>query len=81
MRIMTIAITGMLAVCVAFPAAAAKKRVDWKSMTVSSFISSFEQCEQKAISLGLLHGQTGHTETVIECMGGRPGIGRQSGNQ
>jgi hypothetical protein len=68
MRIATLAITAMLAVGFAFPAAAAKKR------TVSqATVASFEVCEQKAADMGLAHGQAGHTEYVRECMGRRPG--------
>ncbi len=67
MRNATLAITGMLAVCVAFPAAAAKKR----AVSESTF-SSFEACEKKALDMGLVHGQAGHTEFVRECMGMRP---------
>ena len=68
MRIATFAITTMLAVAVAFPAAAAKKRA-----TVSeAHFSSFEACEKKALDMGLVHGQAGHTEFVRECMGMRP---------
>jgi hypothetical protein len=67
MRIAMLAITAMLAVGVAFPAAAAKKR------TVSEAIfSSFEACEKKAADMGLAHGQAGHTEYVRECMGMKP---------
>jgi hypothetical protein len=67
MRIAMLAITAMLAVGVAFPAAAAKKR------TVSeATFSSFEACEKKASDMGLAHGQAGHTEYVRECMGMKP---------
>jgi hypothetical protein len=67
MRITTLAITGMLAVCVAFPATAAKKRT-----TSAKMVQSFEACEEKANAQGLIHGQGGHTEFVNECMGGKP---------
>lgn len=67
MRIATLAITGMLAVCVAFPAAAAKKR----AVSEAAF-ASFEACEKKALDMGLVHGQTGHMEYVRECLGMRP---------
>jgi hypothetical protein len=67
MRIGTLAIAGMLAVCVVFPAAAAKKR----AVSEAAF-ASFEACEKKALDMGLIHGQTGHTEFVRECMGMRP---------
>ena len=32
----------------------------------------FEKCEQRAIELGLTHGQAGHTTYVDQCMGKRP---------
>jgi hypothetical protein len=67
MRIATLAITAMLAVGVAFPAAAAKKR----SVSEAAF-ASFEACEKKAADMGLTHGQAGHTEFVRECMGMKP---------
>jgi hypothetical protein len=67
MRVAMLAITAMLAVGVALPAAAAKKR------TVSeSTFASFEACEKKAADMGLAHGQAGHNEFVRECMGMRP---------
>jgi hypothetical protein len=33
---------------------------------------SFEECEGRALALGMPHGQAGHVEYVRECMGGRP---------
>jgi hypothetical protein len=68
MRIATLAITAMLAVGLAFPAAAAKKRATISEAT----LASFEACEQKAADMGLAHGQAGHIEYVRECMGKRP---------
>ena len=67
MRISSIAIVAALAVAVSGPALAqkSKKRV--------SRVEAFEQCESKAIELGMPHGQAGHAEYVRECMGGRPG--------
>jgi hypothetical protein len=67
LRIAMLAITGMLAVCVAFPAAAAKKRAPSEAA-----FASFETCEKKALDMGLIHGQTGHGEFVRECMGMKP---------
>jgi hypothetical protein len=68
MRIATLAITAMLAVAVAFPATAAKKR------TVSeAVLQSFEACAKKAADMGLVPGQAGRIEYMRECMGGRPG--------
>jgi hypothetical protein len=67
MRIAMFASTAVLAVAIAFPATAAKKR------TVSeATLASFEACEQKASDMGLAHGQAGHIEYVRECMGKRP---------
>jgi hypothetical protein len=69
MRIATLAITAMLAVGLAFPAAAAAKK-----RTVSqSTIDSFDACAKKAVDQGLVVGQAGFKESVAECMGRRPG--------
>jgi len=73
MRMWTLVIAGALAVAVSAPASAATKK---KAMTVSSF----EACEDKAVSQGLVHGQGGHAEFVRECMGRRPGNSRSTGN-
>lgn len=67
MRILALAITGVLAVAVSGPASAAKKKP-----AATSSVSSYEACESKAIELGMPHGQTGHAEYVRECMGQRP---------
>jgi hypothetical protein len=68
MRSATLAITAMLAVGVAFPAAAAKKR------TISeTTLASFEVCAKKAADMGLVPGQAGRIEYMRECMGLRPG--------
>ena len=67
MRIAMFAFTAMLAVGVAFPVAAAKKR------TVSeATLQSFEACAKKAADMGLVPGQAGRIEYMRECMGGRP---------
>jgi hypothetical protein len=58
----------LLALCVAFPAVAAKKR----AMSAAT-VDTFEACEKKADGQGLVHGQTGHIEFVRECMGVKPG--------
>jgi hypothetical protein len=63
MRIATLAITGLLAMCAAFPAAAQRRGA----------ASAYEFCESRAVSMGLVHGQTGHIEFIRECMGKRPG--------
>ena len=68
-------VTVMLAVCVAFPAVAAKKRA-----VPAATAESYEVCEKKAIDQGLVHGQTGHIEFVKECMGERPGSYEPSRN-
>jgi hypothetical protein len=69
MRIATPSITAMLAVGLAFPAAAAAK----KSTVVSeAHFQSFYVCEKKALDMGLVHGEDGHREFVRECMGMRP---------
>ena len=67
MRIATFAISGMLAVAVAFPAAAQKKP------TISeATLRSFEACAKRAADMGLVPGQAGRIEYMRECMGGRP---------
>jgi hypothetical protein len=72
MRILALAITGVLAVAVSAPASAAKKKA-----TVSS-VDLYEQCETRAHAQGLDHGQNGHIEFVRECMGLKPGSRRGS---
>jgi hypothetical protein len=74
MRIATLGITALLAVGLAFPAAAAKKRT-----TVSeSTLISYEACAKKAHDQGLVPGQAGRIEFMKECMGGRPGASPSS---
>ena len=63
MRIAMLAITGTLAMCVAFPAAAQTR----------GYASAYRFCEARAVSMGLVHGQAGHIEFVKECMGAKPG--------
>jgi hypothetical protein len=70
MRTATIAIVAALAVAVSAPALAQKSH---KRTTSGASVSRFEECESKALALGMPHGQTGHAEYVRECMGGRPG--------
>jgi hypothetical protein len=73
MRIATLAITALLAVGLAFPAAAAKKR------TVSeATLISYEACAKKAHDQGLVPGQAGRIEFMKECMGARPGASPSS---
>jgi hypothetical protein len=70
MRIAMFAITAVLAVGVAFPAAAATK----KRTTVSeATLQSFEACAKKAADMGLVPGQAGRIEYMRECMGSKPG--------
>jgi hypothetical protein len=69
MRIAMFAITAMLAVGLAFPAAAAKKRTTVSEAT----LASFEACAKKAADMGLVPGQAGRIEYMRECMGLRPG--------
>jgi hypothetical protein len=69
MRIAMLAITAMLAVGLAFPAAAAKKRTTVSEAT----LASFEACAKKAADMGLVPGQAGRIEYMRECMGLRPG--------
>jgi hypothetical protein len=71
MRIMTLAVAAALAVILAVPASAAKRKP-------AATTASFEKCEQLAIERGVPHGQTGHTEFVQQCMGERP-KGRPTG--
>jgi hypothetical protein len=73
MRVWTLVMTGALAVALCVPASAAKKK---PAMTVANF----EACEQKALGIGLPHGQAGHNEYVRECMGQRPGNSHSTGN-
>lgn len=73
MRIATFAVAAILAVSLAAPASAAKKRA-----APAPTVGTFERCEQLAIERGVPHGQTGHTEFVQQCMGQRP-KGRPTG--
>ena len=68
MRILALALTGVLAVAISAPASAAKK----KAVPAPS-VGNYEECESKALALGMPHGQSGHSEYVRECMGKRPG--------
>jgi hypothetical protein len=68
MRAMVLVVSGLLAVCSTVPAFAAKKHTTSKAPTS---VESFEKCEQLAIDRGVPHGQTGHSEFVSQCMGGK----------
>jgi hypothetical protein len=72
MRISTIAIVGALAIAVSGPALAQKSQ---KRTAYGTTVGTFEQCESRALALGMPHGQAGHAEYVRECMGQRPGNG------
>ena len=73
MRVMTLVVAAILAVGLAIPASAAKKKA-----APTATVGTFEKCEQLAIDRGVPHGQTGHSEFVQQCMGQRP-KGRPTG--
>ena len=66
MRVTKLAITGMLAACVVFPAAAAKKQTN--SQAAAS--KTWEQCHAEALRYGLTHGHKGTDEFMKECVAG-----------
>ena len=74
MRIGAFAMAGLLAFAVSIPASAAPKK-----KPLAPTVNNFEACEQKALDLGLPHGQAGHAEYVRECMGQRPTNSRSTG--
>jgi len=74
MRIWTFAMAGVLALAVSTSAFAASKK-----KPLAPTVNNFEACEQKALDMGLPHGQAGHAEFVRECMGQRPGNSRSTG--
>jgi hypothetical protein len=74
MRIGAFAMAGLLAFAVSIPASAATKK-----KPVAPTVNNFEACEQKALDIGLPHGQAGHSEYVRECMGQRPANSRSTG--
>ena len=67
MRIGAFTMACALAFAVSIPASAAPKK-----KPLAPTVANFEACEQKALGLGLIHGQAGHNEYVRECMGQRP---------
>jgi hypothetical protein len=73
LRIATLAITGMLAVCVAFPAAAAKKPTGTRVATTTA--TTWESCHQRALSMGLTANMNGHGEFLKHCMKGASHVG------
>jgi len=76
MRILALAIIGILAVAVSLPAAAQKTHPKY---TPNASVEAYEACETKAHALGMPHGQAGHAEYVRECMGYRPRNSRPTG--
>jgi hypothetical protein len=74
MRIVTLGLAAILAVSLAVPATAAKKKAP------APTVESFEKCEQLAIDRGAPHGQTGHAAFVAECMGKPPPNRSTTGN-
>jgi hypothetical protein len=74
MRIGAFAMAGLLAFAVSIPASA-----ETKKKPLAPTVNNFEACEQKALDLGLPHGQAGHAEYVRECMGQRPTNSRSTG--
>ncbi len=68
MRVTKLVITGMLAACVAFPAAAAKKQTNLQAAAAPK---TWEQCHIVALRHGLNHGHKGTDEFMKECMAGR----------
>jgi hypothetical protein len=72
MRISTVAIVAALAIAVSGPASAQKSH---KTDAYGLAGATFEQCESRALGLGLVHGQAGRAEYVRECTGTRPGNG------
>jgi hypothetical protein len=63
MRIATLAIVAVLAMSVAFPAAAAKRLE----------LLTYEDCQRMAEHHGLHAGQHGYLEYVRQCTGAKPG--------
>jgi len=68
MRVTKVAIIGMFAACVVFPAAAAKKQTNLQATAASK---TWEQCHAQALRHGLSHGHTGNAEFMKECMAGK----------
>lgn len=72
----TVVITGMLAACVAFPAAAAKKSADSQALAASP---SWAQCYEQALNHGLQRSHKGHEEYMKDCQAGKiPTVSRAS---
>ncbi len=69
MRIISLVITGLIAVCVADPAFAAKKKHPMVN-SAQSLRPDFDQCEAKAIKAGAPAGVSGHREYMMQCLYG-----------
>ena len=85
MRVMTLAVTSLLAVCVAGSAFAATKKRPVSHPMANSSISmrgDFDKCESQSYQLGAPPGQNGHREWMLHCLYGivrGSGIGRLGG--
>jgi hypothetical protein len=81
MRVMTLAVTSLLAICVAGSAFAATKKHPMANSSVS-MRGDFDKCEQQSYQLGAPPGQNGHREWMLHCLYGivrGSGIGRLGG--
>jgi uncharacterized membrane protein len=74
MRIVALALTAVLAVCVVDSASAAKKKA-----TPVATPAKYDKCYQEAVKGGTLPGQSGHREYMMQCMYGII-TGRPPGN-
>jgi hypothetical protein len=75
MRVMTLAVTALLAMAVALPAEAAKKRPR------VAHLGSYDECHARALKIGLEDGQQGMRAYVRECQTGRPAGGGKTRGQ
>jgi hypothetical protein len=66
MRVTKLAITGMLAACVVFPAAAATKQTNSRAAAPKTW----EQCNAEALRYGLIPSRKGNAEFMRECTSG-----------
>jgi hypothetical protein len=67
MRLSTLALAGLLALSVAFPAAAQR------GYGYYHYYSAYEFCQRMAADNSLVPGQHGYTEFMKECTTGRVG--------
>ena len=70
MRIATLAVTGMLAAFLAFPAAAATKTTNLQASTPPTW----EQCYEQASKHQLHRSQKGHDEYMSQCLAGKTSL-------